>query len=138
LGAKVLFSKQLTKQWLACLNKRKGFALSLYSKIFRRLKTYFGIFETKGTTPVESTVLVFDQKLSIGYRSAEGLNQMLQWQLKDLQPTVDFSRQATVITHLQQPGLPHLSWHYKARTPFPGTAKRTPANGPGTACSLPV
>lgn len=68
------------------------------------MKTYFGIFETKGTAPVESTVLVFDETLSIGYRSIEGLNQMIQWRLKDLKPSVDFSRQATVITHSQQPG----------------------------------
>lgn len=68
------------------------------------MKSYFGIYHQPGAGPVESTVLVFDKMISIGYRAADGSNQMLQWPLKDLIVTIERSSDTTLLRHSQMPG----------------------------------
>lgn len=68
------------------------------------MKSYFGTYHQPGAGPVESTVLVFDKMISIGYRKTDGSNQMLQWPLKDLTVTTERSDDSTLIRHLQIPG----------------------------------
>ncbi len=68
------------------------------------MKSYFGIYQQPGTGPVEATVLVFDKMISIGYRSADGSNQMLQWALKDLTVTPERSGDTTLLRHSRLSG----------------------------------
>jgi len=68
------------------------------------LKSYFGTYHQPGAGPVESTVLVFDKMISIGYSKTDGSNQMLQWPLKDLTITTERSGDCTLLRHLQMQG----------------------------------
>jgi Zn-dependent protease with chaperone function len=68
------------------------------------MKSYFAYFHQPGKEPVESTVLVFDKNLSIGYRNTDGSNAMLNWLLKDVESSFDFPGQQTKLRHLKTPG----------------------------------
>jgi beta-barrel assembly-enhancing protease len=60
------------------------------------MKSYFGsYFFSQGAEPVESTVLVFDKNLNIGFRNPDGSNAMVNWLLKDVEASFDFSTQQT-------------------------------------------
>lgn len=72
------------------------------------MKSYFGSFDADGSGPVESTVLVFDQMISIGYRSPDGVNQMVQWKIRDLKAAYNRPTASSQITHLQQRGTLHI------------------------------
>jgi Zn-dependent protease with chaperone function len=69
------------------------------------MKSYFGSFTpSPGSAAVESTVLVFDKNLSIGFRHADGSNTMINWLLKEVEVQHDFGRQATRIKNTKLPG----------------------------------
>jgi Zn-dependent protease with chaperone function len=60
------------------------------------MKSYFGnYFISPGSIPVASTILVFDKKLSIGFKNAEGTNVMESWLLKDVEASFEISRQSS-------------------------------------------
>jgi len=60
------------------------------------MKSYFGsYYSSPGTEPVESTVLVFDKNLNIGFRNPDGSNAMVNWLLKDVETSFDFPSQQT-------------------------------------------
>lgn len=69
------------------------------------MKSYFASYHTtNGAAPIESTVLVLDKNLSIGFRNPDGSNVMLNWLLKDVDVSFDFPSQHTRLRHTQQPG----------------------------------
>lgn len=69
------------------------------------MKSYFGSFTpSPGSAAVESTVLVFDKNLSIGFRHADGSNTMISWLLKEVEVQHDFGRQVTRIKNMKLPG----------------------------------
>ncbi len=69
------------------------------------MKSYFGTYLTSpGADPLESTVLVFDKNLNIGFRNPDGSNAMINWLLKDLETGFDFSNQKTKLRHTKTPG----------------------------------
>ncbi len=69
------------------------------------MKSYFGSFyASPGADPRESTVLVFDKSLSIGFRNPDGSNAMVNWLLGDVEASFDFSSQQTILRHTRQPG----------------------------------
>ena len=74
------------------------------------MKSYFGTYYTSpGAEPVESTVLVFDKNLNIGFRNSDGNNEMVNpivigWQLKDVDISFDFPTQQTKLRHNKSPG----------------------------------
>ena len=68
------------------------------------MKSYFGSYLiSPGAEPVESTVLVFDKSLNIGFRNADGSNAMISWQLKDVEPIFDLPSQQTKLRNHNQP-----------------------------------
>lgn len=71
---------------------------------FRIMKSYFGFYSSSATGPVECTVLVFDKKLSIGYKGTDGSNVMVNWLLKDVDTNFDFGRQTSQLRNMQLPG----------------------------------
>lgn len=69
------------------------------------MKSYFGTYSiSSGAVPVESTILVFDKNLSIGFRRADGSNAMESWLLKDVEAGFDFGRQSSRLRSNKQPG----------------------------------
>lgn len=69
------------------------------------MKSYFGsYYPSPGAEPVESTVLVFDKTLNIGFRNPDGTNAMISWQLKDVESTFDFPSQQTRFRHNRTQG----------------------------------
>lgn len=69
------------------------------------MKSYFGEYQNAQVTgAVESTVLIFDKNLSIGFRHADGSNAMISWLLKDVEVTFAFSTQETKLTSSKHPG----------------------------------
>jgi beta-barrel assembly-enhancing protease len=68
------------------------------------MKSYFAYFHQPGKEPVESTVLVFDKNLSIGFRHPDGSNAMLNWLLNEVETSFDFSRQQTKLRHIKTSG----------------------------------
>lgn len=70
------------------------------------MKSYFGSYTpSPGQPAVESTVLVFDKNLSIGFRNDDGSNAMLSWQLLDIEVYNEFGQQGARIKHQQQKGV---------------------------------
>jgi len=61
------------------------------------MKSYFGVFAAPGAMGVDCTILLFDKKLSIGFQNANGANQVIEWQIKNLDSNFDFSRQVTLL-----------------------------------------
>ena len=69
------------------------------------MKSYFGFYYTSpGAEPVESTVLVFDKSLNIGFRNPDGSNAMINWLLKDVSTSFDFPSQQTKLRNSKSPG----------------------------------
>jgi Zn-dependent protease with chaperone function len=68
------------------------------------MKSYFASFTQPGLAHVESTVLVFDKNLSIGFRDAEGLNRTVHWSLPDIDSQFMASLQQTRIRNHRFPG----------------------------------
>lgn len=69
------------------------------------MKSYFGSYIIQGNTePIESTVLVFDSNLSIGYRNENGTNALINWHLTDIELNFDFAAQSTAIKNKKYPG----------------------------------
>lgn len=68
------------------------------------MKSYFGVFSGSGIMGADCTVLIFDKEIKIGYKNADGSNQVTVWKIKDLKPEFDFSRQETRIRNEVQPG----------------------------------
>lgn len=69
------------------------------------MKSYFASYHTSpGAEPVESTVLVFDKNLNIGFRNPDGSNAMINWLLKDVEVSFDFSSQRTKLRHTHHSG----------------------------------
>ena len=70
------------------------------------MKSYFGSCSlSPGAEPVESTVLVFDKNLNIGFRNPDGSNAMINWLLKDVTASFDFPSQHTRLRNSQSPGM---------------------------------
>lgn len=66
------------------------------------MKSYFGSFyRSHGSQPDESSVLVFDKKISIGYRNEEGATITIQWPVSDLDVSFDHSTQSSKIRHIK-------------------------------------
>ena len=69
------------------------------------MKSYFGSYYfSPGTEPVESTVLVFDKNLSIGLRNPDGSNAIINWPLKYVETSFDFSSQQSKLRYSKIPG----------------------------------
>jgi Zn-dependent protease with chaperone function len=68
------------------------------------MKSYFGIYSAAGISGVDCTVLLFDKKLSIGYKAADGSNIVTDWQMKDVKVDFDLARQSTRLRNAALPG----------------------------------
>ena len=69
------------------------------------MKSYYGSYHiSPGSEPVESTVLVFDKNLNIGFRNPDGSNAMVNWLLKDVDASFDFQSQQTKLRLAKSPG----------------------------------
>ena len=69
------------------------------------MKSYFGsYYSSPDAEPVESTVLVFDKNLSIGLRNPDGSNAMINWPLKYVETSFDFSSQQSKLRYSKIPG----------------------------------
>ena len=69
------------------------------------MKSYFASYHTSpGAAPIESTVLVFDKNLNVGFRNPDGSNAMINWLLKDVEVSFDFSSQHTRLRHTHHSG----------------------------------
>jgi len=69
------------------------------------MKSYFGSYNTSpGAEPVESTVLVFDKELKIGFRNSDGSTTTVAWLLKEVETSLDFPSQQTKLNHAKSPG----------------------------------
>ena len=70
------------------------------------MKSYFGsYYSSPGTEPVDSTVLVFDKNLSIGFRNPDGSSAMINWPLKYVETSFDFSSQKSTLKNTRHPGV---------------------------------
>lgn len=64
------------------------------------MKSYLGTYiPSLGADPVETTVLLFDKEVHIGYRNADGQPVTLQWNIKDIDAYFDMGAQLTRIRH---------------------------------------
>jgi len=62
------------------------------------MKSYFGsYFISPGAEPVESSVLVFDKKMSIGFRNPDGSNGIVHWPLTEVVVSYELSTQRTKV-----------------------------------------
>ena len=69
------------------------------------MKSYFGSFySSPGAATLLSSVLIFDKNLNIGFRNADETNTTLDWNLKDVEVSFDFSRQSTRLKNIKYPG----------------------------------
>ncbi len=87
------------------INNQQVIIIYLYCPKQAPMKSYFGsYYSSPGTEPVESTVLVFDKNLNIGFRNADGSNAMISWLLKDVDLSFDFPSQQTRLRNRQSGG----------------------------------
>jgi Zn-dependent protease with chaperone function len=69
------------------------------------MKSYFGDYSpSSGTEPADSTVLVFDKSLNIGFRNSDGSNVMINWPLKDVEASFDLASQRSKLRNKKFPG----------------------------------
>ena len=68
------------------------------------MKSYFGTYLQAGNPAIESTVLIFDKYLSIGFRDASGGNRTLNWNLREVESQFIPSLLQTRIRHLRLSG----------------------------------
>ena len=68
------------------------------------MKSFFGYYTaTQGEHAKESTVLIFDKRISIGYRLTDGRNESIPWELKDVSSTYQPSLQQTILKNHRFP-----------------------------------
>jgi Zn-dependent protease with chaperone function len=71
----------------------------------RAMKSYFGLYiKSPGGEGETCSVLVFDRKLSIGYRAADGSNTTLQWWMNEIEVHFDPALQSTRIRNRKEFG----------------------------------
>lgn len=64
------------------------------------MKSYFAHYRPyRSGADVESTVLIFDKNLNIGFKDEQGHNQMVNWLIKDVSAYFDFPLQQSRIKH---------------------------------------
>ena len=69
------------------------------------MKSYFGSYKASSSAaPVDCTVLLFDKNLNIGFQNPEGSSTTINWPLKEVEATFEFSRQQTKLHHKQSSG----------------------------------
>lgn len=69
------------------------------------MKSFFGTYNTShGAEQKESTVLMFDKNLSIGYRNEDGSNAMESWQIKDLEADFSLATNQSIISNTKKTG----------------------------------
>lgn len=69
------------------------------------MKSYFASYLVNhGAEPRDSTILIFDKNLSIGYRNDAGVNEMESWLIKEVDVVYDLPTQQTKITHSRKNG----------------------------------
>jgi beta-barrel assembly-enhancing protease len=60
------------------------------------MKSCFGSYSSSpGAEPSQSSVLIFDKNINIGFRNPDGTTTTLDWALKDITASFDFSTQST-------------------------------------------
>lgn len=70
-----------------------------------KMKSYFASYLiSHGADPAESTILIFDKNLSIGYRNDAGVNEMESWLIKEVDAVFDLPTQQTKITNRKKSG----------------------------------
>jgi beta-barrel assembly-enhancing protease len=69
------------------------------------MKSYFGSFySSHGAAPQPSSVLIFDKNINIGFRNADGTTTTLDWVLKNIDASFDFSTQSTRLKYNSRSG----------------------------------
>lgn len=69
------------------------------------MKSYFAsYYPSPGAGSIDSTVLVFDKNLNIGFRNPDGSNGMINWLLKDVEASFNFSTQQSRLRHAGSSG----------------------------------
>lgn len=68
------------------------------------MKSYFGTYSFPGSSQLESTVLVFDKNLSIGYRDEAGVNHTVNWMIPDVGSEFIVAMQQTRLRNLKLQG----------------------------------
>lgn len=68
------------------------------------MKSYFGIYQLPGQAPIDSTVLIFEKNLSIGYKAGDGGQVMVSWLIRDLEARWVPSTQQSHVRNQQLPG----------------------------------
>jgi beta-barrel assembly-enhancing protease len=64
------------------------------------VKSYLGTYiPSLGSDPAETTVLLFDKEVHIGYRNTSGQHLTVQWNIKDIEAHFDIGAQLTRIRH---------------------------------------
>lgn len=67
------------------------------------MKSYFAVYQSSpAAEAVEATVLVFDKNLSIGFRDETGKNHMINWLLKEVSASFNFTGQQSRVRHPRQ------------------------------------
>lgn len=65
------------------------------------MKSYLGTITVPGITPVECTVLLFEQEIRIGYYGDDTIHHTLQWPINEVEAQFDRSSQSTRIINPQ-------------------------------------
>jgi len=69
------------------------------------MKSYFGAYYPSSGQPAnEATVLVFDKKISIGYRNPDGSSTTLHWSMAELEVSESFGEKDTKVRNSKAPG----------------------------------
>ncbi len=69
------------------------------------MKSFFAQYHpSPSAAPIDSTVLVFDKNLSVGFKHPDGSNAMENWPLKEVEAMVDFGRQSSRIRNTRTGG----------------------------------
>ncbi len=69
------------------------------------MKSYFGsYYRSPGAQPEECSVLVFDKKLSLGYRKDDGSTSTLHWLMNEIEVSFDFPTQSTKVKNRKEFG----------------------------------
>lgn len=70
------------------------------------MKSYFGLyFISLNSEPSECSVLVFDKKISVGYRNSDGSSSTVQWWMNDVEVSLDLNSQTTKVVNKNHPGI---------------------------------
>jgi beta-barrel assembly-enhancing protease len=66
------------------------------------VKSYLGEYAIPGAEPVETTVLIFDKELSIGYHDLKGGPVTRKWNIQDIEAVFDRASQSTRIRNSRE------------------------------------